>query len=438
MSLFILTQNERPCNGLKTLIGSGPRRTESVHLEIPDTVRSAAAERPRTRNRTPPGGPVVPVTSLSDDLVGGLLARGLLPAQWRPAFESVPRHLFVPDRFEGGGGALQDRDGDEDGWLRAAYADSPVLEPPGPGEEDAGGPRSWLCSPSLAAELLTAARATQGMQVLEVGSGSGYCAGLLARRLGEDAVTVVERGAAQSERVRVRLASTGLEPRVVTGPGWSEQAPRDRVLSFAPVDRIPCAWIRRCQPGGRILVPWGDVSGQYALADLGVGADGTARGRFSRLRGNGGRHDGAGHWRRLSRSLRPEADLPVRGSELGRAELLDASAAFAAGLLLPGVGRAVRHGSGPVLYLCLVDADTGSWALVRAPVEPGGEGSEVRQKGPRYLADELERAHGLWREAGRPAPDRFGLTVTADRQTAWLDDESTVLHVSPPPRGVEP
>lgn len=374
------------------------------------------------------------MTSHRKDLVGRLLTRGRLPIEWRSSFESVPRHLFVPERFEDSEGVRLDRYEDEDGWLRGAYADSQILEPPGPGEELTRRVRVSVCSPSLAAEVLDASRATPGMQVLEIGSGSGYCAGLLTMRLGDDSVTTVESGFARSEHVRVRLASAGLEPRVVSvdkTEGWPEQGPCDRVLSFAPVDRVPYGWIRRCQPGGRVLVPWGDASRQLALADLRVGGDGLARGRFSPLRGSGGQQSGLALWRRLSRSLRPEADRAVRGSELGRGDLLDDSAVFAAGLLLPGVGWAVRHGAGHSVSLCLVDPATGSWALLRTPAEPRIGRSEVRQKGPRFLADELERAHGLWREAGRPAPDRFGLTVTPDRQSVWIDDESSVLSVSP-------
>ncbi len=435
MFLFILTQNERPCNGLKTLIGSGPRRMESVHLENRDTESNAPAKQTLARNGPRPVGAGergASVTSHRKDLVGRLLTRGLLPMEWRSSFEALPRHLFVPDRFEDSEGVRLDRYEDEDGWLRGAYADSQILEPQG--EDRTRRVRVAVCSPSLAAEVLGASRATPGMQVLEVGSGSGYCAGLLTMRLGDDAVTTVESGFARSEHVRVRLASAGLEPRVVsvdTDAGWPERAPCDRVLGFAPVDRIPYAWIRRCQPGGRVLVPWGDASLQLALADLRVGPDGVARGRFSPLRAGEGHQGGLALWNRLSRSLRPEADRAVRGSDLGRGDLLDPSAVFAAGLLLPGVGRAVRHGAGHTVSLCLVDPATGSWALLRTPGEPRFGRSEVRQKGPRFLADELERAHGLWREAGRPDPGRFGLTVTPDRQSVWIDDEASVLSVSP-------
>jgi hypothetical protein len=46
----------------------------------------------------------------------------------------------------------------------------------------------------------------------------------------------------------------------------------------------------------------------------------------------------------------------------------------------------------------------------------------VAEAGPRRLWEEVERAHAEWCELGRPARDRFGLTVTGGSQTVWLDD----------------
>lgn len=46
---------------------------------------------------------------------------------------------------------------------------------------------------------------------------------------------------------------------------------------------------------------------------------------------------------------------------------------------------------------------------------------EVRQDGPRRLWTEVEEAHDWWIQSGKPIRTRFGLTVTATSQTAWLD-----------------
>lgn len=53
----------------------------------------------------------------------------------------------------------------------------------------------------------------------------------------------------------------------------------------------------------------------------------------------------------------------------------------------------------------------------------------VRQHGPRRLWDEVEAAHTWWIEHGRPIRTRYGLTITRDSQTAWLDHPSNTVAV---------
>ncbi|MFG2842744.1 methyltransferase, partial [Kitasatospora sp. NPDC048296] len=84
-----------------------------------------------------------------------------------------------------------------------------------------------------------------------------------------------------------------------------------------------------------------------------------------------------------------------------------------AGVDAPGVA-----GAPPRLWVATTDAR--SWAAVD---HDGRQNKHftVWQHGPRRLWDEIEAAHHWWEENNRPPPERFGLTVTADRQWAWLD-----------------
>ncbi|SBW26417.1 hypothetical protein FDG2_4901 [Candidatus Protofrankia californiensis] len=61
--------------------------------------------------------------------------------------------------------------------------------------------------------------------------------------------------------------------------------------------------------------------------------------------------------------------------------------------------------------------DSGSWATVTS----GTDGHKVYHYGPRRLWEELEAAYEWWTGAGRPNHSRFGLTVTPEAQTFWLD-----------------
>jgi protein-L-isoaspartate O-methyltransferase len=69
------------------------------------------------------------------------------------------------------------------------------------------------------AAMLHSLDVREGMTVLEVGTGSGYNAALLATRLGDDAVTSIELDPALTQRARIALAATGHCPTVITGDG---------------------------------------------------------------------------------------------------------------------------------------------------------------------------------------------------------------------------
>jgi hypothetical protein len=92
---------------------------------------------------------------------------------------------------------------------------------------------------------------------------------------------------------------------------------------------------------------------------------------------------------------------------------------FYASLELPEV-RPVQLDSGNGIALSSSD---GSWTRTRRV----GHGWEVAQGGPRALWDLAEDAHHRWETLGSPDRSRFGLTVTEDEQTFWLDNPESDL-----------
>ncbi|KJY34001.1 protein-L-isoaspartate(D-aspartate) O-methyltransferase, partial [Streptomyces sp. NRRL S-495] len=92
---------------------------------------------------------------------------------------------------------------------------------------------------------------------------------------------------------------------------------------------------------------------------------------------------------------------------------------FVIGLGVPGVfWRAERYDYGSYT-LWLYSRSTLSWAT--ADYEPDRSEYEVVQSGPRNLWDEVAAAYRWWSSQGHPGYGRFGLTVTPDGHTAWLD-----------------
>jgi SAM-dependent methyltransferase len=132
-----------------------------------------------------------------------------------------------------------------------------------PADEDGRGfeVTSSASMPTVVAQMLTALQIEPGMRVLEIGTGTGYNAALLAHRLGASAVVSVEIGPTVAKHARDALAAAGYGAiRVITGDGaqgYPPGAPYDRVISTAAAAEMPYAWMAQTNPGGLVLTPWG-------------------------------------------------------------------------------------------------------------------------------------------------------------------------------------
>lgn len=161
-----------------------------------------------------------------------LRARGIEDERVLEAMQAVPRHLFVPASMQG-----------------VAYADAPL--PIGYGQT--------ISQPLMVAIMLVALEPTGDDRVLEVGTGSGYQAALLAQ-LARD-VTTVELVPELAERAAARLASLGYENvHVVTGDGslgWPRGAPYDAIIVAAGAPDVPEELVAQLADGGRLVIPVG-------------------------------------------------------------------------------------------------------------------------------------------------------------------------------------
>ncbi|MEU1813755.1 methyltransferase domain-containing protein [Streptomyces roseifaciens] len=298
-------------------------------------------------------------SALRTELVERLRAAGeLTDPRWRRAFAEVPRELFVPVYYTGAvGGHRRLSGGDPDplgheDWLVGAYADEPLATRVRDGE-----PVSSSSRPSLMARMLSALNVQDGHRVLEIGTGTGYNAALLAHRLGDGNVTTADLDPEITASARDHLTEAGFHPEVVTGDGalgcpW--RAPFDRILATCAVSRVPPAWIAQTRPDGLILAPL--ATGLLALRV----ADAThAEGRFLRT---------------------PAYFVPLRG----------------------GTAAPVPRIRGLPWRLLQSERFRFLLTLTAGALDP---------------AD----AHAVWRAEGRPGRERFGVSVAGDAQWAWLD-----------------
>ncbi|HEY0944276.1 MAG TPA: protein-L-isoaspartate(D-aspartate) O-methyltransferase [Opitutaceae bacterium] len=167
-------------------------------------------------------------------------ARGVTDRAVLQAMQAVPRHRFVPDSLQ-----------------RLAYADTAL--PIGHGQT--------ISQPFIVAFMTEALRPDRDLKVLEIGTGSGYQAAVLAELC--DEVWTIEIVPALAERARRTLSALGASGvHVRTGDGyhgWPENAPFDAIIVTAAAEAIPPPLIGQLKDGGRMLIPIGPPFGAQNL-----------------------------------------------------------------------------------------------------------------------------------------------------------------------------
>lgn len=160
-------------------------------------------------------------------------ARGIKDKAVLAAFRKVPRHRFVP-------ASLRHR----------AYDDGPL--PIGRGQT--------ISQPEIVAMMTELIKPDKKMRVLEIGTGSGYQAAILAECVKEvDSIEVVEGLGKSAASVLRELGYRNVKTRIGDGyEGWADRAPYDAIiLTAAPPHEIPRPLLEQLKIGGRLVVPVG-------------------------------------------------------------------------------------------------------------------------------------------------------------------------------------
>lgn len=148
------------------------------------------------------------------------------------AMRRVPRHRFVPAAYQA-----------------EAYADYPLRI----------GHDQTISQPYIVGLMTQMAQVRRGQRVLEIGTGSGYQAAVLAE-LGADVYSIeIVRALGESARARLRELEYGtVQVRIGDGyQGWPEQAPFDAILLTAAPPAIPEPLLGQLAVGGRLVAPIG-------------------------------------------------------------------------------------------------------------------------------------------------------------------------------------
>lgn len=151
----------------------------------------------------------------------------------------VPREWFLPPHFAGD-----------------AYNDAPL--PIGNGQT--------ISQPYVVALMTQELKPRRTDRILEIGTGSGYQTAVLARLAPAGRIFTIERLpdllVEAEERFR-RLGLSNIETRLGDGAsGWPEQAPFNGIIVAAAAPRIPDPLVSDLAPGGRLVIPIGDLASQ--------------------------------------------------------------------------------------------------------------------------------------------------------------------------------
>ncbi len=190
----------------------------------------------------PPTGPARDYRRGRELMVAQLRQYGISDEKVLAALGKVPRHLFIPEKY------------------RDTY--DPYGDYPGP-----IGYGQTISQPYIVAYMTERLDVKPGEKILEIGTGSGYQAAILAE-LGAEVYTIeiVPELAAHAKKVLAEQGYPSVHVRAGDGyQGWPEQAPFDAIIVTCAPDQIPPALVEELKEGGRMILPLGEWSQRLVI-----------------------------------------------------------------------------------------------------------------------------------------------------------------------------
>ncbi|MEU0811402.1 methyltransferase domain-containing protein [Streptomyces sp. NPDC005970] len=368
------------------------------------------------------------------DLADALEESGDLHSlHWRAAIEETPRHEFVPRYYQNQGGVptvwRQVESNDGPAWFDPIYANATLVTQLDPVTVHAttdgwtGVPSSSSTAPGLMVRMLEALDIAADHTVLEIGTGTGYNAALIAHRLqSAEQLTTADIDPVLTGAARSRLQACDHNPTVLTCDASEYLWPRayDCVIATCGLPRIGESLRAAVATGGRLIA---NVMPPLSagLAVLTAADDGTLQGHFHPDGGTfmPARHDATTYARTSPADLgglrEGEAGIPLEAFDDYRFKFLLAAR-------LPGVELQYGIEDGRVMRRLILPDGSSSEAWYEE-----GRPLSYRERGEQEVWAVATRCWEWYERNDLPSWERFGLTVTPKGHHFWFEHPDQVL-----------
>lgn len=358
----------------------------------------------------------------------------------REAFLHVPRHLFIDAYYQGNEHVSAPLTHDEESWhywFAQIYHDEPLVTQ----RDERGMPTSSSSQPSVMAGMLEALDLQIGQTVLEIGTGTGYNAALVAKLVGDPhLVTTVDIDPTLIDIAHVHIeqaVGSGMTVQIWNGlDGYAPHARYDRIIATGSFFPVPWSWIEQLKPSGKLVM---DLHGQMGggLILIIKQSDGQAVGHF------------LSEWRHISfmrlrstfeedlrRRLKGYQNFPLQEQvHLSQDDPAYRCASHFATFeqfrgpdnalntwlqwIFPTVNITWKGMISGTLSAVLIDHKTRTAALI----EPRENGLEIIVRGEYHLWSDLLHAYQDWLACGKPGLEASTLRIDQSNRQAMSIDE---------------